>query len=97
MSLHRGIDGPAPLEPEPAGGPAGLHEERRARSTRVAFGTLACPSCDAPVAPPAAPMAVSAPLACGWCGHGGAVREFLALAAPTRPTHVEVHVRAPVP
>lgn len=94
MSLHRGIDGPAPLEPEPVNGPPGLHEERLARrSTRLAAGTLACPDCDAPTAPPGLPLSVTAALACGYCGREGAVRDFLALGEPTRPTRVVVHVR----
>jgi hypothetical protein len=94
VSLHRGIDGPAPLEPEPVNGPPGLHEERLTRrSTRLASGTLACPSCDAPVATPAAPLGVADGMACGWCGHDAAVRDFLTLSEPTRPTRVVVHVR----
>lgn len=97
MSLHRGIDGPSPLEPEPVGGPPGLHEERRARrSTRLASGTLACPACDAPVAPPDRPLGMTARLACGFCGETGPVRAFLSLAEPTRPTRVVVRLSAPV-
>ncbi|MBJ7522261.1 MAG: hypothetical protein JHC84_21340 [Solirubrobacteraceae bacterium] len=97
MSLHRGIDGPSPLEPEPVSGPPGLHEERLARrSTRLAAGSLACPDCDAPPLAPGAPISVSASLACGYCGRTGPVRDFLILGEPTRPTRVVVHVRAPV-
>jgi hypothetical protein len=33
------------------------------------------------------------PMACGYCGHAGAVRDFLSLAEPTRPTRVVVRVR----
>ena len=32
------------------------------------------------------------PLACPFCAHAGAVRDFLSLRAPTRPAHVEVRV-----
>ena len=67
-------------------------EVRRTRSTRLAGGTLACPSCDAPVVP-VGRMSPAAALACPYCSHGGAVRDFLSLAAPTRPAHVDVHVR----
>lgn len=96
VSLHRGIDGPAPLEPEPVNGPPGLHEERLARrSTVLSSGTLACPSCDAPVAPPDRPLGAADAMACGWCGHEAAVRDFLTLGEPTRPTRVVVRVVAP--
>jgi hypothetical protein len=33
------------------------------------------------------------PMACGYCGHAGAVRDFLSLAEPTRPTRAVVRVR----
>ncbi|HEY5144477.1 MAG TPA: hypothetical protein VII98_13350 [Solirubrobacteraceae bacterium] len=74
------------------------HEERRiARSTHLADGTLACPACDAPVAPLQRALAPADPLGCGYCLHTGAVRDFLSLAAPTRATHVVVRVRAARP
>ena len=86
------------MPPEPPGRPGGLYEKRRsASSTALADGTLACPSCDAPVAPPPRPLSPAAPLGCGFCLHEGAVRDFLSLAAPTRPTRVTVHVRLRVP
>ncbi len=69
-----------------------FEEHRPAHTTRVASGTLACPGCDAPVAL-GAPVAPSAAMECPYCGRFGAVREFLSLGAPTRPTRVEVHVR----
>ncbi len=73
---------------------AGTHEERRrTRSTRVATGTLACPSCDAPAAPPPRPLSPAEPLGCGFCRHEGVVRDFLSLAPPTRPTRVVVRIR----
>jgi hypothetical protein len=96
VSFGRGIDGP-----DSAGG-EGLHgratparEElrRTTRSTRVAAGTLACPECDAPIAL-AAPVAPAAPLACPFCAHAGAVRDFLSLAPPTRPARVVVRLVA---
>ncbi len=93
MSLHRGIDGPSPLEPEPVNGAPGLHEHRLARrSSQLAVGTLACPRCDAPVATPDRPLGVADAMACSWCGHGAVVRDFLSLGAPTRPTRVVVKI-----
>ena len=63
------------------------------RSWRLGSGTLACPRCDAPVAPGDAPLRPAEPLACPYCRHAGAVRDFLSLTAPTRPARVEVVVR----
>ncbi|MBI5105837.1 MAG: hypothetical protein HZB46_12815 [Solirubrobacterales bacterium] len=92
MSLHRGMDGAEPLRPDPVG--QHHEEERRARSGHLASGTLACPSCDAPVAldSPASP---AHPLACPFCAREGALREFLSLGEPTRPAHVVVRVVLP--
>ena len=93
MSLHRGIGGAEPLEPEPVGGLAGAEEIRRVeRSTVFATGTLACPACDAPVAVSGGTLAPADPLACPYCAHEGAVRDFLSLGEPTRPTRVQVRV-----
>lgn len=90
MALHRGIDGSEP--PDPVTGQAGHLEIRRTtRTSVVAEGTLACPECDAPVAPDRA-VDVTAPLGCPYCGHAGAVRDFLSLTAPTRPARVVVRV-----
>jgi hypothetical protein len=72
---------------------SGHYELRRSiRSRELATGTLACPSCDAPVLPEGA-MSPSDPLGCGYCAHEGAVRDFLSLGEPTRPTRVVVRVR----
>ena len=70
---------------------AGMHEERRADRSVLAHGTLACPACDAPVSPSRA-VSPSEPLGCPYCSHQGAVRDFLSLASPTRPAHVEVRL-----
>jgi uncharacterized paraquat-inducible protein A len=71
-----------------------IHEEkRRARTSHVASGTLACPGCDAPVALAQAVSPADA-LACPYCDHAAAVRDFLSLASPTRPAHVDVRVVA---
>ena len=67
-------------------------ERRTADATRLGSGTLACPRCDAPVAPPG-PVAPGDGLACPYCAHSGAVRDFLSLAPPSRPARVEVRVR----
>jgi hypothetical protein len=95
VSLERGFD-PGPVRPDPVGRLSGTEEERRVtRTRRLATGTLACPRCDAPVAL-AAPLAPADPLGCPFCLHAGAVRDFLSLAAPTRPARVAVRVVQPV-
>jgi hypothetical protein len=73
------------------------HFEKREdeRSQIVAVGTLACPECDAPVAPGPAPLAPHDPLSCPVCSHTGRVRDFLSLAPPTRPARVAVRVSLP--
>lgn len=74
--------------------PDQLIEERRSRSGHLATGTLACPTCDAPVAL-AGPFAGPAdPLACPYCDHSGAVRDFLSLEPPSRPARVVVRIIA---
>ncbi len=96
MAFQRGIDGSEPLRSEPIASRAGAEEVRRdARRTHLATATLACPACDAPVVLPAPRLAPTAPLRCPFCAHGAALRDFLSLAAPTRPTRVEVHVVRP--
>lgn len=95
MSFLSGIGG-SPYDPgEPVAQTAAAHEEHRraARSTRLGVGTLACPSCDAPVLLDRHAHAPGEPLACPFCGHGGPLREFLSLAAPSRPARVVVRVR----
>jgi hypothetical protein len=88
--IQRGLDGNDPVRAEPVG-PVVQEERRRARSSHVASGTLACPTCDAPVAL-ARPMSPADAIACGYCDHAGAVRDFLSLASPTRPAHVNVRI-----
>jgi hypothetical protein len=91
VSFQRGIDGPEPVDAEGVGGRIQIQDERRTRSTRLGVGTLACPRCDAPVAL-AGPLSPAAVIACPFCGHGGPLREFLSLGAPTRPARVVVRV-----
>jgi hypothetical protein len=87
VSIHRRVDGP-----EDAARPNEIHEERRvARNGHLASGTLACPQCDAPVAPAGA-MSPSDAIGCPLCDHAGAVRDFLSLAQPNRPARVDVRV-----
>jgi hypothetical protein len=96
MALQRGIDGSDPVRAEPITRLAGAEELRRARrSWRLGTGTLACPRCDAPVAPPAGGLAPPDPLGCPYCRHSAAARDFLSLASPSRPARVEVRVRVP--
>jgi hypothetical protein len=95
MSSLRGI-GAGRLDPAAGADQAGLviQELRRGvRSSALGAGTLACPRCDAPVAPGPRPLSVSERLGCPYCSHAGALREFLSLGSPTRPAHVVVRVR----
>ena len=93
VALHRDLGGPDAARPDPLERPAGLVEHQDAvRAWRLATGTLACPRCDAPVAPGAGPMPPAAPLECPYCRHAAAVRDFLSLAAPSRPARVHVRV-----
>ena len=90
MSLSRGIDGPEPLRDEPL---PPLHEERRNVETGLlGYGTLACPSCDAPVALGGERVSPPDPLNCPFCTHHAPARDFLSLKAPTRPARVAVRV-----
>lgn len=93
MALQRGIDGDGPFRGERTARVGGAEQERRAtRSSRLGEGTLACPLCDAPVALAASPVSPADAIGCPWCGHDGAVRDFLSLAAPSRPNRVVVRV-----
>jgi hypothetical protein len=77
-------------------GLAGPEQIRQvARTTTLGVGTLACPACDAPVSPGPHRLAPGASLACPFCGHAAAVRDFLTLGAPTRPAHVVIKVTTP--
>jgi hypothetical protein len=94
VAFHREIEPAQPGGAQPAERLAGPSELRRSVATwELATGTLACPACDAPVLPAPEPMSPRDPMACGFCGHDAAVRDFLSLAEPTRPTRVVVRVR----
>ena len=93
MSIFRDEHGGRSDRDEPVVG----YEELR-RSSRVGVldvGTLACASCDAPVALGERAVAPSETLSCPYCLHTAAVHEFLTLGAPTRPAHVVVKVALP--
>jgi hypothetical protein len=92
VALHRGFDGMEPIRPERIGRPSGRDEAlRRSHSSRLGTGTLACPACDAPVAP-AGVLSPADPLDCPFCAHAASVRDFLSLAPPARPARVEVRI-----
>jgi hypothetical protein len=63
----------------------------------VATGSLACPECDAPVAPAPGAHPLGEPMSCGWCGRHGTIRDFLSLAQPTRPARVVIRARVSPP
>jgi hypothetical protein len=88
VSFHRHVEGPDPVRADPIVRPSHLP-----RVWRLGTGTLACPHCDAPVALAAGGVSPADRLACPFCHHGGAVRDFLSLAEPSRPARVAVHVR----
>ena len=92
MTWQRGIDGFDPHQAEALSREGAVREYRyAARGRRLGTGTLACPHCDAPVAPNGR-LSPSQALACPFCGHGGPVHDFLSLAAPARPARVQVVV-----
>jgi hypothetical protein len=93
VSLERGLGGSEPHRHEPIHRLASYDLERRAASRVLAVGTLACPSCDAPVLPDR-PLSPADPLRCPVCDHAGRTREFLSLGEPTRPARVVVRLRA---
>jgi hypothetical protein len=89
MAFQGGIDG----EPvRRVGDLAAELERRKATQGHLATGTLACPRCDAPVAPGAGRLAPADPLDCPYCRHAAPVRDFLSLSQPTRPARVVVRV-----
>ena len=69
------------------------HPERRvAPGLHLATGSLACPTCDAPVTLGAS-AAPSDALQCPFCDCAGPLRDFLSLAQPPRAPRVHVVVR----
>ena len=94
MAFLRGMDDSDPTRSAPVDRGSGAHEEERrvARSRRMASGTLACAECDAPIALTGGASSPTDWVACPFCAHEAPLRDFLSLAAPTRPTHVDVYV-----
>jgi DNA-directed RNA polymerase subunit RPC12/RpoP len=93
VALQRGADGSDPAGAHPVGGLREVgHHHLLERSSLLSSGTLACPVCDAPIAPPDDPLSVGERLECPYCAHRAFVRDFLSLGEPSRPARVEVRV-----
>jgi hypothetical protein len=93
VGLHRGIDGSEPVRAEPVGRLGRVAADPRVgRVSTLGTGTLACPDCDVPVAIGVGVKRPHEPLSCPYCGRAGALRDFLSLAEPTRPTRVEIRL-----
>jgi hypothetical protein len=88
VALHRDTHEGPPLRPQP------VEVERREDRAgwELATATFGCPACDAPLLPDPAGMAPADPVACGYCGEAGFVRDFLSLEQPARPARVVVRV-----
>lgn len=98
MTFQRGIDGSEPLRAQAITARAGAYEDREtSRSWLLGTGTLACARCDAPVALGGRAVSLGEDLDCPFCRHTAPVREFLSLAAPSRPARVEVRMRVAPP
>lgn len=92
MSIGRSFFG----DSDPVGGRGRIQELRPDTRTGIlAVGTLACPECDAPTAPGPVPLRPVDGMSCPVCARSGAVRDFLSLAAPSRPARVVVRVVTP--
>jgi hypothetical protein len=87
VSFHRRVERSDPVRTDEI-----VRPSRVPRSWLLGTGTLACPRCDAPVALAAGGATPADPLACPFCSHGGALRDFLSLAPPARPARVELRV-----
>jgi hypothetical protein len=96
VTLFRGR-GQTPDESALARRAAAVHEEKRQAiaSTLLGVGTLACSSCDAPIAIGDRPLLLTDRLTCPFCRRRGPARDFLSLAPPSRPARVFVRMRIP--
>ena len=93
MAFQRGIDGSDPLRAQPINARTEWVEERHAaRPWRLGPATLACPTCDAPVALAGRAVKFSERLSCPFCSHTAPLRDFLSLAVPARPARVEIRM-----
>lgn len=92
MGFQRGIDGSEPIRHQPVTRLGRVDADPRTGVVQtLGTGTLACPDCDAPISI-AGSRRPQDLLSCAFCGHHGALRDFLSLAAPTRPARVEIRV-----
>ena len=92
MGILRGSDGSEPLRIQPVTRLGRVDADPRAGTvSTLGTGTLACPDCDAPIFI-AGPRRPHDALSCAYCGHAGALRDFLSLAPPSRPARVEVRL-----
>jgi RNA polymerase subunit RPABC4/transcription elongation factor Spt4 len=74
---------------------AHVEERRSLQNGRLCDGTLACRSCDAPIAAHGTVLSLQDELTCPFCGSHATVREWLSLATPGRPARVVVSVSFP--
>jgi DNA-directed RNA polymerase subunit RPC12/RpoP len=72
-----------------------VHLRRDTRTATLCEGTLACARCDAPVSAGGQALTMTTELVCPFCAHRAPVRDFLSLAAPTRPARVVVRLTRP--
>ena len=90
------MSGSDPLRGQPLAGRTGVHEERRCtRTWRLGTGTLACPTCDAPVSLGGRIALATDTLHCPFCARRGPLRDFLSLATPehpARPAKVQIRI-----
>lgn len=92
VGILRDADGSDPIRAEPISSLGSVDADPRTGAvSTLGTGTLACPDCDAPtfIAGPHRPHEA---LSCAYCGHAGALRDFLSLAPPTRPARVEIRL-----
>jgi uncharacterized paraquat-inducible protein A len=89
VAFQRREDSAGPVRPQPI---EHLEEHRSITRRHLASGTLACPECDAPVSALGGPLSPADGMACPFCGHAARVRDFLSLAVPSRPAHVQIRI-----
>ena len=89
---HYGSGNIDPLERQH---PGQVEKRQATTSAVVGAATLACRTCDAPIAPGPFPLLLTDRMWCPVCRDSGPVRDFLSLAVPTRPARVVVRVSWP--
>jgi hypothetical protein len=80
------------LDPLQSQLPGRIEKRRGVASGVLATATLACHSCDAPIAPGPQPLRLGDRMWCPVCRASGPVRDFVSLAVPTRPARVVIRV-----